>query len=402
MNLKDIENFHFVGIGGIGMSGLARLLKASGKNITGSDSTKTKLTETLEKEGIRVTYEKADLPEGTELLVYSEAVPENDHQRSLAKAANIPQLNYFEALGLFSKNYKTVAVAGTHGKTTTVAMLGQILIEAGLDPSILIGSTASYLQNKNARLGGGEIFVVEACEYRRNFLHLQPSLLGITNMEADHLDYYKDEKDYFLAFEQLSSKSKTIIKTKDYESYQGELKVFGDYNRENAGLAAALARRLGASEQAIEKGLQNFTGTWRRMEARGELNGAKVYDDYAHHPTEILASLKAFKENFTGKRIVVVFEPHQYSRTWHLLDGFSQSFSDADLIIIPSIYEVRDSKKDKEKISPQKLADSIDGAIFIDGYKKTASYLKESITENDALLIMGAGPVDSIITLFES
>ncbi len=394
------NKMYFVGIGGIGMSALARFFKAQGKEVSGSDMVETALTRELQEEGISVCIGHESLPPDLDVLVYSEAVPASDPQRMEAAARGIPQKNYFKALGEATEAYKVVAISGSHGKSTTTAMLGLILIEAGLDPTVLVGTKVREFGNKNLRVGKSEFFVVEACEYRRDFLFLKPELLVVLNMDFDHMDYFKDFEDYQAAFHELAAQSQEVLWPGEVAVYEGPLGVSGKHNRMNAGVAAHVARKLGATEEAIERALGRFTGTWRRFEHRGTLNGAPCLDDYAHHPTEIRATLAATREAYPVARIVAVFEPHQYNRTVGLLEEFSRAFEGADEVIIPSIYEVRDQATDKSAISAEGLAKKIGEhhahSHFLDGLDATASYLKEKLTEKDVLVVMGAGPIDAL------
>ena len=299
-----------------------------------------------------------------------------------------------------------MAVAGTHGKTTTTAMLALILIEAGLDPTVLVGSKLKEFGNSNLRVGGGEIFLVEACEYRRNFMHLRPDFLGILNVEYDHVDYFKDFEDYQAAFDELAGQSGEVIQPDEVAEYEGELGLPGVHNMMNAGMAAQMARRLGVGEEVIARVLAGFEGTWRRFEYKGELNGAAVYDDYAHHPTEIIATLEASREKHPDARIVAVFQPHQYSRTAGLMEDFAGAFEEADEVIIPNIYEVRDQEADKRAGSAEKLVDAIsahhenvrDGG----GLENTAKYLMGSVGEGDLVMVMGAGDVTHMVPVLFS
>jgi UDP-N-acetylmuramate--alanine ligase len=400
--LKGVQRIHFVGIGGIGASGLARLLFMQGKDVSGSDLTATELTRDLSLEGIEVKIGHLALPE-VDILIYSEAVPGNDPQRLEAKERGIPEMNYFEALGEFVEDYRVIAVAGTHGKTTTATMLALILIAADYDPTVLVGTKVKELEGKNMRMGASDFFLVEACEYRRDFLTLSPALLGVTNMEFDHMDYFKDYADYHSAFEELSEQCEEVIWPDDYSEFEGDLKVPGNHNLMNAGLAAHMARRLGVPEGIISSTLEEFTGTWRRFEYKGELNGAIIIDDYAHHPTEIRATIQAAEEEYPERRIVAVFQPHQFSRTIALIDEFAASFEGASEVIIPNIYAVRDSEADKNALTAKGFVETISkhhmNAKFIDGLEATAAYLKESLSEDDVLLVMGAGPIDAIYSL---
>jgi UDP-N-acetylmuramate--alanine ligase len=256
--------------------------------------------------------------------------------------------------------------------------------------------------NKNLRVGSGELFLVEACEYRRNFLSLHPDLLGITNIEMDHPDYFKDEADYQSAFDRLVEQSREVLFPEDFSEYEGELGVPGEHNQRNAGLAAQMARRLGVKEPDIARALSAYSGAWRRFEFKGiSLYGARIYDDYAHHPSEIVATLQGARELYPEERIVVVFQPHQYSRTRALLQDFAEAFEEADEVIIPNIYPARDSEEDRKAVSPESLVEAIsqvhDHVRNGSGLEKTQAYLEETLEEGDVLIVMGAGDVDQII-----
>lgn len=402
---EDTNKFFFVGIGGIGMSGLARLFKAKGKHVEGSDAHASSTTQELEDEGIRfhVGHAAANLPEDTETLIYSEAVPKNNPERQQAQEWGIKEMSYFEALGEATRNYHLIAIAGSHGKTTTTAMLGLILERAGKDPTVIVGSKLKEFGNRNVRVGGSDLFVVEACEYRRNFMSLKPDLLGITNIELDHLDYFKGQEDYEKAFRDFAAQSQEVLWPEDVSEYEGELSIPGEHNLMNAGMAAALARRLGVQEPFIASALQDYKGAWRRFEFKGSsLYGALIYDDYAHHPTEIRATLAGAREQFPDSRIVAVFQPHQYSRTVALLDDFASAFEDADEVIIPNIYEARDTAEDKAAVSTDTLVEAIseyhDDVKNGHGLEETAAYLAETTEEGDVVLVMGAGDVNGVIS----
>lgn len=401
--LKDKKFVALVGIGGIGMSGLARLLQAQGIQLHGIDAVKTDLTDKLQGEGILIEIGEGSLPANVELLIYSEAVPPTHPVRLAAQEKNIPQISYFEALGEFTRNYKVIAIAGSHGKSTTTAMLGLVLKEAGLSPTVLVGTQVQEFGNSNVLKGEGEFFVVEACEYRRNFMSLHPHLLAVLNMEWDHTDFFKSFEEYKKAFTDLAAQSEFVLWPEKIQKYEGEMGIPGEHNRMNAGMVLKIAEELKVPEKIAQKGLASFKGTWRRFEHKGQLNGAVLIDDYAHHPTEIKATLSAAKEAYPQRRIVALFEPHQYSRTHDLLEAFAQAFSEADEVIIPSIYKVRDSEEAVNSISPQDLAGEIakhnPNAHYLPGLEASADYLKESLTEGDLLLVMGAGPVDAIFQL---
>ncbi len=390
-----------VGVGGIGMSGLARILHAQGVRVTGSDRTATAITTKLAEEGILVSIGEVDLPESVDRLIYSEAVPTDDLSRRQAQERGVESRNYFQALGDWAADKKVIAIAGTHGKSTTTAMLGLILLEAGLDPTVLVGTNLKEFGGRNVHLGASDWLVVEACEYRRNFMVFHPEILGILNMEWDHPDSFPSFADYQQAFADLSAQSRAVVS--DYGIYEGPLGIFGAHNRKNAGLATKIALQLGVSMPVIESALAKFHGTWRRMEFKGEFQGAPAYDDYAHHPSEIQATLAALRAQYPEKRLITVFEPHQYSRTRYLLEGFATAFTDADHVIIPGIYQVRDSAEDVEAVSGQSLADEIaknhPSVEFCASDERVVERLRTLVGPDSVLVVMGAGPIDRLFTL---
>lgn len=390
---EEINQLHLIGVGGIGMSAIARFFLAHGKIVTGSDRSDSKIIQELIEEGAVITLGHGGLPEGTEAVVYSEAIPESNPERQAA--SGLPSFNYFEALGEISKKYKVLAVAGTHGKTTTTAMLGYLLQEVGLDPTVIVGSKVPQFGGKNFRMGKSEWMVVEACEYRRNFLPLNPEILGITNIELDHLDYFKDEEDYQMAFDELEAQSKHVVSAIEFD---GPVGVPGRHNRENAALAVAMAKAIGVNDFSA---LGRFEGTWRRFQRRGEWNGAPVVDDYAHHPTELTVTLETAREEFPGKNLVAVFQPHQHSRTSAFIDGFTKALALADLVIIPNIYASRDTEEQKESMSAEhfvaELAAEGVNIRLTGSIEATVELLKNTLTPNDALIVMGAGNVSAVI-----
>ncbi len=396
---EGANKIFFVGIAGIGMSALARFFKAKGFEVLGTDSTESALCLELQAEGINVKIGHGEVPKDVDLLIYSEAVPQDNIELERARDLEIPTLTYFEALGKVAESFHLVAIAGTHGKSTTTSMLGLILTAAGFDPTVIVGTKVKEFGNKNIRVGESDLILVEACEYRRNFLHLKPDLLGILNVEMDHLDYFKSYEDYEKAFQQFADQSREVVWPEDVSEYEGELTVPGEHNLLNAAMAANLARKLQVPEQIIASALKEFSGVWRRFEYCGTSCGALVYDDYAHHPTEIMATLQAAREKHPEARIVAVFQPHQYSRTAALFDDFAESFEDADEVIIADIYEARDTDEDKAAVSAEKLADAIPEAQHISGMEKIAHYLLDTLNEGDMVLVMGAGNITNLIPM---
>src|SRR3990167_10434405 len=299
VDLNKIKRAHFVGIGGIGVSAIARMMLAEVKIVGGSDTSDSAIIDELRKLGAKIFigHKAENVANDVDLLVYTPALTADNPELKKAVELGIPTLSYPEMLGLISKDKHTIAVSGAHGKTTTTAMIAKILIDAELDPTVIVGSLLKESKS-NLIMGKSDYFIVEACEYERSFLNIKPKLLVITNIEADHLDYYKDINDIKDAFNQLALQSENTIR--DYTKYLEKvpkLSVPGLHNRMNAAAAYAVADFLGIDESVIKKALINFSGTWRRLEKRGETGeGTVIYDDYAHHPTEIKASLEALRE----------------------------------------------------------------------------------------------------------
>jgi len=424
-----MKKIHFVGIGGIGMSALAQLLSEQGTEVSGSDRDASPVTELLESKGIRVIIgQRAEnVPADADLLVYSDAVPVENPERVYAKEKGIQQLSYFAMLGEVSKGLRTVAVAGTHGKTTTTGMLAKILQDSGASPAAIIGSIVKDF-GSNFVHGNSDLFVVEACEYRDHLLELSPTVLVITNIEWEHTDWFSSleavQETFRKAIERvpvdgvivtditnptiapLLSGVKASISdyTKEPEYV---LRMHGEFNEQNARAAAAAARAIlpSISDSVIAESLAAFQGTWRRFEYKGEtVNGAVVYDDYAHHPTAIKETLKALRAQVKGPpslgasaeraKIFVAFHPHLYSRTRDLLDDFAVAFGDADKVLIAPIFAARE--KDEGTISNEMLAERIRAtgidAIALNSFNAIAQSLGEA-RRGDIIMTMGAGDI---------
>jgi UDP-N-acetylmuramate--alanine ligase len=353
------QRIHMVGIGGIGMSALAQFLAHTGRHVAGSDREESPTTELLVSKGIAVAIgHSAAVPEDAQLLIYSDAVWTDNPERMRAKERGIPEMSYFEALAQATAGGRTLAVTGTHGKTTTTGMLAAILKAAGKEPTAIVGSIvkdfgSNYLQGRD------DLFVVEACEYRDHVLKLAPEILVITNIEWDHTDYFPDVDALIETFAKaaravpergaivcdpagahvaraLEGVRAHIV---DYAREAApEIALLGDFNKENARAAAAAARA------AFPDIMQDFKGSWRRFEYKGETpSGALVYDDYAHHPTAIIRTLEAARAKFPGKKIVIAFHPHLYSRTKSLMSGFAEALCRADKAFVAPIYPAREA-----------------------------------------------------------
>ncbi|MEK7179597.1 MAG: Mur ligase domain-containing protein, partial [Patescibacteria group bacterium] len=415
-----MKKAHFIGIGGIGMSALAQYFKDQDVVVTGSDREESPVTELLEKKGMRIVIgQKAEnVPTGADMAVYSDAVPEDNLERARARELGIPQLSYFEMLGGVSKGKKTVAVAGTHGKTTTTGMLAKILGDAGASPTAVVGSIVKDF-GSNYLHGDSDIFVVEACEYRDHLLELSPHVLVITNLEWDHTDYFPSLEALQDTFRKAIDKvpAEGIIVTDPNnrniapllrQGYAGqariidytkepayELRLPGEFNQNNARAAAAAARMVlpTISDATIADSLASFLGTWRRFEYKGKTTkGAEVYDDYAHHPTAVKETLKALRAKTNGK-IIVAFHPHLYSRTRDLLNEFATSFRDADKAFIAPIYAAREV--DDGTISSEILAERI-RATGIDATALDLDVIEKKLADaekGDTVITMGAGDI---------
>lgn len=417
-------HIHFVGIGGIGMSALARLYQARGVEVSGSDATDSPILEALRDEGmgVFVGHSALQVVGDVSTVVYSEAIAADNVELSEARERGIPLKTYFEALGEVTEEFKTIAVAGSHGKTTTTALIARLLMRSYRDPTVVIGTNMKELEGRNMRLGGGEWMVVEACEYRRSFLHLSPKIVVLTNVDLDHLDYYKDEEDYVRAFLEFVAKlpeDGVLIANGDDEKVRRvaeaarcevvyfdrasahleklQLAVPGHHNKMNALAAFMVGVELGIEEELMLEALNSFEGTWRRFEYKGKCNGADVYDDYAHHPAEIQATLQGAREKYPDHKLIAVFQPHQYSRTHHFFQEFARAFELADEVIVPNIYKVRDSEEAVASVSVERLVNEIKKHHAIAsggrGLEGTVEELRGRVGEGDLILVMGAGDV---------
>jgi UDP-N-acetylmuramate--alanine ligase len=424
------KHIHFIGIGGIGMSGLARLFLHDGKNVSGSDVKKTANTERLEAEGATIFYTQVAeniTSKGwhplLDLVVYTEAVAQDNPELVAARALGIRCVNYFEALGEVANEYYLIAVSGTHGKTTTTAMLIDIFEEASFDPSAIVGSLRSKT-GSNYRAGKSKYFIVEACEYRRDFLTLKPDVLVITNIELEHVDYYKDLADVQSAFAELAhcvpeggavianvtdpnvvpvlaNLSCTVIDYRKYINLTLKLHQPGLHNRQNAAAASAAASFVGIEESFIESALVHFAGTARRFEYKGDIHGALVYDDYAHHPTELRAAIAGVRELYPDKKLTVVFQPHTFSRTQELFADFVEELAKCDHVLLLPVYAAREEAgytTSSMDIESALLKKNVSAKHFMT-HEACALSIKESATGNDVIFVMGAGDVTRVATL---
>jgi UDP-N-acetylmuramate--alanine ligase len=418
--IKNAKRIHFIGIGGIGVSAIAKICFDLNIHVSGSDLTENQQTLELKSKGIDVTIgHHANNLKKPDLVIYSLAIPKTNPELLAAAEQGVKLLSYPESLGELTKGYKLIAVAGTHGKTTTTGMLAKILIEAGLDPTIIIGTTVDFLKHENYRLGNSEYFLLEACEYYAGFLNLHPTYTLITNVEHDHFDSYPTEESYLEAFQQLIDQTKnTVILNTDFALSQKlktnssktitfnestviptGLNVPGIHNQINATGALLLSQKLGLEINNSKQSLLKFNGTDRRLQFIKESNGQLIYDDYGHHPTEIKATLQAIKEKYPEKTVCLIYQAHQHNRTIALLDRFIDSFTQADKIIIPDIYAARDSQSEKHEMTAETFANKIKtknpNTIYTGSLEETGKNLKSLTSDSDIVLIMGAGDIYS-------
>jgi UDP-N-acetylmuramate--alanine ligase len=421
---------HFIGIGGIGMSALARHYISLGHSVSGSDQSSSEIITDLIDEGanIKIGHSRDNITPDINMVVYTAAIdnsnPELVRARELVNMdASIKVLTYAEALGEMTKSKRTIAICGTHGKTTTTAMAYEALKSAGVDASMILGSLIDYKGKKTNYIGGtSDWIIIEACEYKRSFLNYNPEIIIVTNIDSDHLDYYKDLKEIQEAFQQFVNRLpdngelivhknefdilnfKNKILADDYSKNDLNLSVPGEHNRNNAQLIVALGNVLKLNSEKIGEGLRNFKGTWRRQEYMGRYFNMECYDDYAHHPSEIKATLQAFKELVKNnevesgageKKVVAAFMPHLYSRTKLLLNEFAESFSDADEVILLPIYAAREVQD--TSISSEMLAEKIKGkgkaVKLVKDINEFKDYMQSRNNEGFVLVTMGAGDI---------
>ncbi len=422
------------------MSALAQYYLAKGHEVSGSDLVASEITDFLKKQGIKVaTGERKKPAKGNslpDLVVYSPAVKSKNPELRYFKKKKVKCQSYPEALGDLTKEYFTIAVAGAHGKSTTTAMLGLALAKAGLDPTIVVGTKVKEFGppagGTNFRIGLSKLLVIEACEYDSSFLNYFPKIIIITNVDKEHLDYFKTFNNVLKAFRKFALKlpvdgvlvinkddqnsakalqtetQKYNFKIAEFGAEQTEakkikkiLRVPGKHNVSNALAALAAARVLAVPDDVCLKAFSEFKGTWRRFETRqGKAGGKKitVISDYGHHPTEIEATFSAARQKYPKKKIWCVFQPHQHQRTYYLFDQFVKTFRQApvDNVIITDIYDVagRETKKISKEVSSRKLANKVDKeSVRYCALSNVEKLIKENIKEGDVLLIMGAGDI---------
>jgi len=425
---------YFIGIGGIGVSALAAYYLQKGAEVFGSDLESSETVETLKNAGAKIfigNHSEKNLVEGVEKVIFSPAVTADNPELVKAKNASIQTQSYPEALGELTRHFFTIAVSGAHGKSTTTSMIGLTLIKAGLDPTVIVGTKLKEFGDTNFRMGKSKYLVIEADEWQASFLNYWPKIIVLTNIEAEHLDFYRDLKHILKTFseyvshlpedgvlvangdDQNISKLKTQIaklqlKTQNYSLKQPEaekikklLKIPGEHNVYNALACLAVARELKIFDNVFFEAIADYRGAWRRFEIKETTMGEKkitIISDYGHHPTEILATLKAAREKYPGKKIWCVFQPHQYQRTFYLFDDFVKVFRKAPInkIIITDIFSVagRETDEIKRKVNSEKLVEKIakDSVVYMPK-EKISSYLRDNLEDGQVLAIMGAGDI---------
>lgn len=420
MRLRDYKKVHCVGIGGIGLSAIARYCASTGATVSGSDGSHSKIVEDLRNEGITVYigHDAVQVPDDCDLVIHTIAVGDANPEVAEAKHRRVAVMTYPEALGLLTTEYVTIAVCGTHGKTTTTAMIASMLSAAGKKPTVIVGSLLSE-HGTNFMKGDSEYLVVEACEYKRSFLNLNPTHIIVTNIDEDHMDYYKDMSDIESAFQSFAGKISATGYLVTHEEValvtQGkhvdadaidkdgiELSVLGIHNKKNAQLALALGLELGLDEEKARDGLKAFTGTWRRLEYKGKTAaGARIYDDYGHHPTEIAATMPALRDEYPkGKhKIHVFFQPHLYSRTKLFLNEFASSLKEADSVYALPIYAAREEHD--PSITHEMLVNQL-SLLGVDahplGHLDEMQSRIESIIDDEAIVLnIGAGDAYTVL-----
>ena len=428
------RHVHLVGIGGVSMRPLGLVLKGMGMHVTGSDMSASAGTRELESQGISVAIgHRADNIEGAECIIRTAAAHNDNPEIAAARAAGIPVFERAQAWGEIMKSYKNaICISGTHGKTTTTSMMTHILMEADMDPTVMIGGYLPLL-HAGHRVGRGDTILLESCEYCDSFLNFFPTLAVVLNVEADHLDYFKDLEDVQKSFHKFaematfgviangddvhtrqameginyvsfgldeSNRIHAANMCKDWRHFDvicdGEkychldMGVLGRHNALNALAAAAAAWMMSIPGEAVAKGLESFHGAGRRMEFKGNFNGAEVYDDYAHHPDEVAATISSVRD-LGDQRLVLAFQPHTYSRTSALFDDFVRELSKADVLVLAEIYAARE--RNTIGISSKDLADRIPGAVYCETLPDVTEYLRGIVREGDMVITMGAGDI---------
>lgn len=444
-NIFDgVKKIHLIGIGGIGMSGIAEYLVRKDYEVTGSDMTKSLITGRLENLGIKIFegHSGENLPDDTNLVIYSAAIKEDNPEYQKAVLFNKRKVKRAEALGNIVNSKFVISVSGTHGKTTTTAMIAKIFIENGFDPTVFVGGIIDLLDGGSSRIGNSEIAIVEADEYDRSFLTLQSDVIVITNIEEDHLDIYKDLEDIKDSFKKFIEKGKddlkiiacgddnnlrdtlkdipgvnfyglgksndTVIEHIDYGKHtinfrikkdDLRIKVPGEHNVLNSAAAYIVSKGFGINYEKFNQTMKTFSGVKRRLELKYD-NGIRIYDDYAHHPSEVMATLEAVRKQ-SPDRIITVFQPHLYSRTRDFYKEFGKSFELTDILILAKIYPAREVEIKgvsseiilNEYYKNKPGSEGTDSGFYFGENEKIFQKLEKTVKNGDVIIFMGAGDI---------
>lgn len=436
MNVTTAKFVHLIGIGGVNMSAVAKLLLHTDIHVTGSDAVENEFTRELQEKGAEVFigHDGTHISDSVELVIYSSAIPEDHVERLTAAKKQIPQMTNFAFLGEWTKQKGVLLVTGTHGKSTTTAMLGLSLIEAGFDPTVIVGSRVKEFPDRNLRLGSSDLYVIEGDEYAKHFLEFTATGIIINNIELDHTDVFKDLADMVETFRVLLHKvrsSGVVVANQDdvvvrrlieeerealqvkgikihYFSAESEPSIRpavpGAMNIMNAKAAYTLATLMGADEKIVVSTLEEFHGIWRRFEKIAEKNDIAVFSDYGHHPTAVIKTLEAAKSFFHDRRIVLCFQPHHRNRTRHLFLDFVPAFDLADVLILTEIYDVKGREAaDDATISSHDLVDAVvrhdadrgvsRSVVYATDPRHALEQLRACIQPGDIVLVMGAGDI---------
>ncbi|MEK7078042.1 MAG: Mur ligase domain-containing protein [Patescibacteria group bacterium] len=420
---------YFIGIGGIGVSALAQYYLSQGWKVSGSDATRSEITDELKKKDVKIFIgQRATNVGAADLVIYSAAIKPDNAEFSQARTKGYPLLSYAQAVGELTKKYFTIAVAGSHGKSTTTALIGLILVEAGWDPTIIIGTKLKELGNTNFRLGQSQYLVLEADEYARSFYNYFPKIAVVTNIDKEHLDIYKNLVGVLAGFKKFfgnisadgyivaNREDKNIKKILDpkpqilkpkiiwYSKGKHKLLIPGIHNQFNAEAAWQAVKLLGVKRVAADKVFRNYHGAWRRLEllTTNYKLPTIIYSDYAHHPTEIKATLQALKEKYPKKKIICVFQPHQQDRLNRLFKEFLTAFNLADKTVLYPLYKVKG--RDSEGKSSADLAKAINKSniVYAENFKKILFLLKSDLDTNSVIVFMSAGDLDSKVRKYFS
>lgn len=430
--IKEAKKIHFIGIGGIGISTLAQMFNEQGKSVTGSDIEDTDHIQRMMKEGIRISigHKASNVTEAHDLVIYSFAIEKDNPELLKAKELKIPCLTYPEALGELTKDYYTIGITGTHGKSTVTSMVALLLEKAGYDPTVVVGTKIKEFDNKNYRIGKSKYLVVEACEFRNAFLNYKLDILAIINIDSDHLDFFKTQENYIKAFNDACKRvektgliitdaddkfSKDIEKGAKAQTFKISNKIFKDYklkpdvpgkfNIRNSAFAAAIGEFLGIEKEKIEKAISEFKGSWRRMELKElhHLKHVKYYDDYGHLPAEIDVTLQAIREKHPTEKILAIFQPHQFIRIKNYLKEFGMCFSGADDVLIPDILRNRDTPEEMASITTDELIKEIKkykkNVFRSTNIENTADWLSLHGKNYSVMVAMGSGNIKKLYKL---